>query len=176
MTMDLIAHLTRQAAVSRAIFGPGARTKGVSDHIRKELKEIEACHDEDDRALEWVDVAILGLDGLLRSLWARRPNDSAPMIAQAAAYEIEKKQSRNEMRNWPDWRTAPEDKAIEHVRTEGEAAAKAQEFDSHFFNISEEWNTTLYEIAKSCGFTESGQYAISFSLTPDGRVVRLKTL
>ena len=131
--MDLVAHLTRQAAVSRAIFGPGARTKGVSDHIRKELKEIEACRDEDDRALEWVDVAILGLDGLLRSLWARRPNDSAPMIAQAAAYEIEKKQSRNEMRNWPDWRTAPEDKAIEHVRSGDDQLRKMGETSAEKF-------------------------------------------
>ena len=27
------------------------------------------------------------------------------------------KQTKNEGRNWPDWRTAPADKAIEHDRT-----------------------------------------------------------
>ena len=29
---------------------------------------------------------------------------------------IRDKQARNEARTWPDWRTAPRDKAIEHVR------------------------------------------------------------
>ena len=37
---DMIAHLTRQAAFSRATFGPGARTKGVIDHVKKELAEV----------------------------------------------------------------------------------------------------------------------------------------
>lgn len=31
------------------------------------------------------------------------------------------KQARNEARAWPDWRTAPPDRAIEHVRREDEA-------------------------------------------------------
>lgn len=170
--MDMIAHLTRQAAVSRAIFGPGPRTAGVSDHIRKELKEIEACppNDDEGRAAEWVDVAILGLDGLLRAISTARPHATCPEIAVAAVQMIAAKQSRNEMRKWPDWRTAPEDKAIEHVRTAEETAAKAAElgsadldpaflvpsgitpeveFEAHFPNIPEAWRTTLTELAKA---------------------------
>lgn len=36
---DLSQHLLRQRAFSRATFGAGRRTKGVVDHIRKELLE-----------------------------------------------------------------------------------------------------------------------------------------
>src|SRR5690606_4673333 len=38
---DMIAHLARQREFSERAFGPGPRTKGVIDHIRKELAEIE---------------------------------------------------------------------------------------------------------------------------------------
>lgn len=174
--MDLIAHLTRQAAVSRAIFGPGARTAGVSDHIKKELKEIAACHPDDDegRAAEWVDVAILGLDGLLRAISVARPGATCPEIAATAAQMIAQKQSRNEMRDWPDWRTAPKDKAIEHVRTAEETAAKAAEleatsppdflipaaitpeveFEAHYFGIPDAWRAVLAEIAKAKPYTD----------------------
>lgn len=38
MTMDLEQHLLRQRAFSRATFGPGARTQGVLDYIRKESR------------------------------------------------------------------------------------------------------------------------------------------
>lgn len=37
---DIIAHLTRQAVFSRATFGPGPRTKGVLDHMEKEIAEV----------------------------------------------------------------------------------------------------------------------------------------
>ena len=39
---DMVAHLHRQAKWFEQTFGPGARTQGVIDHIRKELVEIEA--------------------------------------------------------------------------------------------------------------------------------------
>jgi hypothetical protein len=107
-------HLARQMAWSRATFGPGERTLGVSDHIVKELVEVDEAECADDRAAEWVDVAILGLDGLWRALaasglpWDQIPGEMERMIQD--------KQSRNETRTWPDWRTAPADKAIEHDR------------------------------------------------------------
>lgn len=105
-TYDLVAHLLRQRAFSRATFGPGMRTKGVADHIRKELIEIEG----DPRDLmEWVDVILLGLDGLWRAAEA-----TETPIALAVSM-IEAKQSKNERRAWPDWRTADPDKAIEHI-------------------------------------------------------------
>lgn len=101
--MDLIHHIYRQRAFSRATFGPGARTAGVCDHIRKELHEIE----KDPYDLhEWVDVILLALDG------AWRCGASPEAIANAIA----SKQDQNEKRNWPDWRTQPLDKAIEHVK------------------------------------------------------------
>lgn len=100
---DFLAHLRRQRAFSEQTFGPSVRTAGVVDHIRKELCEIEA--DPSDIS-EWIDVVILALDGAWRAGYA--PEE---IIAALVA-----KQDKNEARAWPDWRTAPVDKAIEHVR------------------------------------------------------------
>lgn len=107
---DFHAHLTRQREWSERTFGPGTRTKGVIDHIRKELNEIEA--DPTD-VKEWIDVVILGLDGAWRAGYS--PDQ---IIAALAA-----KQAKNEARTWPDWRTMSPDQAIEHDRTApGDAA------------------------------------------------------
>lgn len=111
--MDLQKHLVRQMVFSRATFGPGARTKGVIDHIRKELVEVE---ESDGAAAEWNDVAILALDGLTRSVWAANPQSTADEIASIVCRGLVGKQGKNELRNWPDWRSAPLDRAIEHVR------------------------------------------------------------
>jgi len=100
---DLVAHLRRQREFSARTFGPGERTAGVIDHIRKELLEIEAKPRD---LSEWVDVVLLALDGAWRAGF--EPEE----IAQA----VDAKQTRNEARNWPDWRTAAPGKAIEHVR------------------------------------------------------------
>lgn len=100
---DLVAHLIRQRAFSERTFGPGPRTAGVLDHIRKELKEIEAAPAD---LSEWVDVILLALDGAWRA--GHEP--------AAIAAGIEQKQSKNEARTWPDWRTVPADRAIEHNR------------------------------------------------------------
>lgn len=97
------AHLRRQRDFSERTFGPGRRTKGVIDHIRKELDEIEA--DPMD-VTEWIDVVILALDGA----W-RHGAEPQQIIDTLIA-----KQTRNEARSWPDWRTLTEDQAIEHVR------------------------------------------------------------
>ncbi|MEO1564133.1 MAG: dATP/dGTP pyrophosphohydrolase domain-containing protein [Pseudomonadota bacterium] len=111
-------HLTRQAVFSRATFGPGQRRKGVTDHIKKELKEVEKdAGDPAARNREWADVAILGLDGLLRSIADSCPSWSYDHVAQHAVELICEKQGINEKRDWPDWRTAAPDQAIEHVRT-----------------------------------------------------------
>jgi hypothetical protein len=99
-----VEHLRRQREFSERTFGPGARTKGVLDHIRKELKEIEDAPADLD---EWADVVILALDGAWRA--GHEPHE---IIAA-----IKAKQARNEAREWPDWRTAFPDQAIEHVRT-----------------------------------------------------------
>lgn len=100
---NLEAHINRQIAFSKKTFGPGARTTGVVDHIRKELREIEA--DPTD-IYEWIDVIILGIDG------AWRAGYSAAEIIDA----IVTKQDKCEGRNWPDWREHGQDTAIEHIR------------------------------------------------------------
>lgn len=103
MTYDLISHLYRQRAFSRSTFGPGPRTGGVIDHIRKELTEIE---DDPADVEEWIDVILLAMDG------AWRAGYTPEQIAEA----LKAKQEKNETRDWPDWRTASADRAIEHVR------------------------------------------------------------
>jgi len=123
--LAFVSHLTRQIAVSRALFGPGARTKAVLDHIRKEIEEVEAARSESKvdeefspRAEEWVDLVILSVDGLTRQLWDEFPDADADVIAEMAVEMIAGKQGRNEKRSWPDWRKADPDKAIEHDRSE----------------------------------------------------------
>ncbi|WP_448482851.1 dATP/dGTP pyrophosphohydrolase domain-containing protein [Pseudoxanthomonas mexicana] len=104
MQLDLTAHLRRQRRWSDTTFGPGERTAGVLDHIRKELIEVEAApHDTS----EWMDVAILAFDGAMRA-------GATPEQVVAA---LKAKQDRNEARTWPDWRTMPKDQAIEHDRS-----------------------------------------------------------
>ena len=101
---DLVAHLHRQRDFSLKTYGPGLRTKGVVDHIKKELKEI--LDDPTDHR-EWIDVIILGFDGLLRT-----GIDPAEAVSEIVA-----KQTKNEGRDWPDWRTVDPNKAIEHDRS-----------------------------------------------------------
>ena len=104
LQFDLVAHLHRQMAFSARTFGPGNRVQGVCDHIRKELIEVEA---EGGPLSEWVDVIILGMDGAWRS--GATPEQIAAAIVA--------KQTKNEGRKWPDWRTVPLGQAIEHDRT-----------------------------------------------------------
>jgi len=109
---DLIAHLDRQAQFSLQTFGPGKRVRGICDHIRKELIEVET---DGGPLSEWVDVIILAMDGAWRS----------GATSQEIVEAIVAKQSKNEGRRWPDWRTADREKAIEHKRTELELAESA---------------------------------------------------
>lgn len=97
-------HLLRQISFSERTFGPGPRTHGVVDHIRKELNEILAAPDDLE---EWIDVMILAIDGAWRC-----GGNPEQIIAKLQA-----KQAKNEARVWPDWRTADPDKAIEHKRS-----------------------------------------------------------
>lgn len=95
-------HLERQREFSAKTFGPGPRLLGVLNHIRKELDEVEA--DPQD-AKEWADVIILAFDGALRQ--GHSPQDILDTILN--------KQTRNELRAWPDWREHSQDEAIEHI-------------------------------------------------------------
>lgn len=82
-----------------------ADVAGVCDHIRKELAEVE---ESGGSLAEWIDVVILALDGAWRS-------GATP---EQIVSELVAKQTKNEGRRWPDWRTADTGKAIEHDRTE----------------------------------------------------------
>lgn len=101
---DLEGHLYRQRAFSLKTFGPGARVDGVADHITKELVEVK---DSGGDLKEWIDVVILALDGALRS--GATPRQIVDALVA--------KQTKNEGRSWPDWRTAAPGKAIEHDRS-----------------------------------------------------------
>lgn len=100
---DLVAHLHRQREFSLRTFGPGELTATVLDHIRKELKEIEAAPGD---LYEWIDVVLLALDG------ACRAGFTPEQVAQA----LDAKLTSNESRKWPEWRTVEPGKAIEHIR------------------------------------------------------------
>ena len=100
---DLIGIIYRQREFSGKTFGPGKRTKGLVDHIRKELIEIEESKGALD---EWIDVIILALDAAWRT--GATPSEIVEALVE--------KQHRNETRNWPDWRSMPKDVAIEHKR------------------------------------------------------------
>jgi hypothetical protein len=101
---DLVSYLHRQWAWSKETFGPALRTKGIVQHITKELREIEA---EPHDLAEWVDVIILAMDGFWRH--GGKPEDLLPAM--------QAKQDKNFARQWPDWRTMGEDQAIEHDRS-----------------------------------------------------------
>jgi hypothetical protein len=102
-TFDLISHLKKQQEFSEKTFGPGERTEGIINHIKKELKEIE----QDPKDIkEWIDVIILAMDG------AWRAGHTPEEITKA----LEEKFEENKKRKWPDWRTHPKGKAIEHIK------------------------------------------------------------
>jgi hypothetical protein len=99
--MGLTEYLTRQWEWSRRTFGEGRRTKGILEHIRKELSEIEAKPDD---LSEWVDVMILAMDGYWR-------HGGKPESLMA---DLQAKQDKNFARKWPT--PTSEDVAVEHVR------------------------------------------------------------
>ena len=98
--IDLVKYLEVQKEWSEIVFGEGPRTGGLIDHIKDELKEIEA--DPLD-VMEWVDVAILALDG------AWRAGFSPEEVAKA----MDAKQLVNIRRKWhvPE----SENKRVEHI-------------------------------------------------------------
>lgn len=98
-----------QQEFSASTFGPGNRTKGVCQHIRSELDELEKAVASGDRKAilaEIVDIIILAVD-----LAWRHGFKSAEVERGLLA-----KLSKNMKRKWPDWRVVGQDKPIEHVR------------------------------------------------------------
>ncbi|MBZ9576761.1 dATP/dGTP pyrophosphohydrolase domain-containing protein [Modicisalibacter sp. MOD 31.J] len=108
-TKSLPSIIERQRKFSARTFGPGMRTEMVIDHIRKELREIEAAPFD---VTEWVDVILLAMDGAWRSAYA---GGSYSSIAVTEA--IVAKLTENESRSWPAWQGMDPTKAIEHDRS-----------------------------------------------------------
>jgi hypothetical protein len=98
----IIEYLYQQREFSLRVFGPGTRAKGIVDHIRKELMEVENAPSD---LTEWIDVVTLAFDGALRA------GHTPEQIAQ----QLQATLQRNKQRTWPDWRTVPEDQAITHT-------------------------------------------------------------
>jgi hypothetical protein len=94
-------YLWAQSTWSADTFGPGRRTIGICEHIKKELAEIQA--DPDD-VREWIDVLILALDGYWRH--GGKTEELAEML--------EAKQRVNFERAWPA--VQPEDHPTEHLK------------------------------------------------------------
>ncbi|PPD36760.1 MAG: hypothetical protein CTY18_02960 [Methylomonas sp.] len=104
--MELESYLRQQTEFSERTFGPGRRTASVLDHLREELFEVEQNPDDIE---EWIDVVMLALDG------AWRHGYTPDQVCHALAAKL----AKNKARTWPDWRTQPPDRAIEHVRSNG---------------------------------------------------------
>jgi len=99
-------YYARQIGWSSDTFGAGKRTKGIVQHIGKELEEVLAKPDD---LSEWIDIIVLAMDGFWRH--GGTVNGFLPALLA--------KQQKNMARTWP----APtsEDVAIEHDRA-GEPA------------------------------------------------------
>lgn len=123
--MILELHLWRQRDWSFKTFGrphdsdtveqmrfPALSIAGVLDHIEKEIAEAKDATTRHDAGAELIDVVILALDGIMRLGFS--PEEAVAMLDQ--------KQTKNEGRRWPDWRTATPGKAIEHIRDEEDGA------------------------------------------------------
>lgn len=99
--MSIIEYLEKQIPWSTKTFGSSPRTLGIIQHITKELEGIKAKpHDLE----EWVDVAILALDGAWR----------AGYTPQQIADKMAEKQAKNFARKWPT--TKSEHEAVEHIK------------------------------------------------------------
>jgi hypothetical protein len=145
VTEELEAYYARQIEWSRATFGPALRTKGVIDHIRKELEEIAA--DPHDLS-EWIDVIILAMDGF----W-RHGGTASDLMPRLLA-----KQHKNMARTWPDWRTMSEDSAIEHDRsTESPDAALGAQTPPEGAAVAQGWRLAPVEPTET--MVEDGVHA-----------------
>ncbi|MBW4709590.1 DUF550 domain-containing protein [Roseobacter sp. YSTF-M11] len=108
--LDLLTVIDHHIGFSFKTFGPGERLAGTLDHIEDELVEIKADpHDCE----EWVDLILLAIQG------AARHGHNAEAIAGTWLAKM----SKNDARDWPDWRTADPTKRIEHIRTPVRPAA-----------------------------------------------------
>jgi hypothetical protein len=86
-------------------FGPGQRTQGILDHIKKEVKEVEQNPLDLE---EWIDIMLLAMNG------AQRLGYTGNDIIDC----LQRKVLENCQRSWPDWKTANTGEAITHIKTD----------------------------------------------------------
>ena len=115
----IFAMLLRRAEHSNLAFGPDFRWRGILDHLRKELAEVELAEGTDLE--EWIDIILLGLDGATRCALVQLDNPKSVSSHIRSTTDVlralEAKIEKNAARKWPDWRTADPNKAIEHDRS-----------------------------------------------------------
>lgn len=99
---DLVAELRdRHIPWSRETFGDGMRTVGICKHIEKELNEIR---ENPYSVEEWIDVAILALDGAWRT----------SVHAESVVEVLFEKLSKIRTRTYP--KPVSDDEPSEHIR------------------------------------------------------------
>lgn len=112
--MDLTQWFETQIAWSRKTFGTEPRLEGILKHIEKEIVEVRK--DPTD-VKEWIDIAILALDGAWRaretSVGVRE--DTRRYLAREVVRSLFDKSIENMfVRSWPPPGAA--DQPVEHVR------------------------------------------------------------
>lgn len=105
--MNLIDYIQRHIKWSRATFGKGKFTQRLTNHIRKELREIEAAPTDLE---EWIDVLILGLDG------AWRAGHSAEEITLMLEAKLKKNKSRVFLLPDDPNEPAEHDRSLDHLQ------------------------------------------------------------
>ena len=109
--------LINKARWSLDTFGTGARTKGLTEHIRKELLEIEEAPED---LLEWIDVFMLATDGFWRAYTAHHTSeeeityDVLERAAEKFCYLMMYKDNLNRSRKWP--KPTSQDHCNEHIK------------------------------------------------------------
>lgn len=64
MDFYLSEYIDRQKEWSSKTFGPGRRTRGIGEHIKKEIEEV---YNDPLSPNEWLDIVILAIDGAWRT-------------------------------------------------------------------------------------------------------------
>jgi hypothetical protein len=103
--------MDRQIVFSMKAFGEGRRTRGIIAHIRKEIKEVLKAPNS---PYEWIDIAILALDGAWRSVYGGTSPDMARQVSELVAVALLEKQRKNVLRKWP--KPISQNTAVEHIK------------------------------------------------------------
>lgn len=80
------------------------RRRGIAEHIGRELAEVAAACTPQEVLEEWVDIALLALDGAWR----------AGYTPAQVCEQLRRKAAINRARQWPP--VGSQDRANEHVR------------------------------------------------------------